>query len=71
MSSRELTAAPAGRTPRLFPLWMFWFAWHVARKSPSLACSNGFLGNPAWREAYDAGMSPEQAFRLRPAQREA
>jgi hypothetical protein len=71
MSSRDLTAAPAGRNPRLFPLWMFWLAWHVARRAPALACSSGFLTDPAWRQCYDAGMSPEHAFKLHPSSWEA
>jgi hypothetical protein len=71
MSNRDMSAAPAGRSPRLFPLWMFWLAWYVARRTPALACSSGFLSDPKWRELYDAGFSPEQAFKLHPSSWEA
>lgn len=71
MSSRDPSSAPAGRSPRLFALWMFWLAWYVARRAPAVACSHAFLTDPAWRELYDAGLSPDQAFKIHPSTWEA
>jgi hypothetical protein len=71
MSIRTTATAGGGRNPRRFGCWLVWLAWLVARRAPALACSLGFLSDPAWRQAYDAGLTPEQAFAIHPSRWEA
>jgi len=62
MSGRTLSAAGAGRNPRRFGLWLCLLGWHVFRVARARAFDPSFMDPDNWREAYEAGLSPAQAY---------
>jgi hypothetical protein len=62
MSSRTISSAGGGRNPRCLGLWMCLLGWHVFRVSPQAAFDPSFMDPNNWREAYEAGMTPAQAY---------